>query len=689
MPVPPPPPPPMGQANNATSATASQWPLLDKDGKPVYFTKDPLVLQAGQPAVDPAQLTDPDSFIFRILASPTQDRDQQADPGLVPLFALLKSQIPGLPMSRQVQPKVLYYNLGRLRAAQLTLDDYNKLVASRIAAASSADKDAVLPDEENDPVIRYTRHHATDLFSVLGIAVHSPTTRVHVPGLDALIQAVEQVYANAIASHRAAIRSGSVEFDGLGELYLPGTLVAARTSLAGSTMAGFRVRSSWFEEKRTLFRVETSFHIRMETLVALGGGYLTLVSFEEVYSGWTGDKVRGLSDLGVAVPIQRGKHCLEILTNRAASSCIATRLALLRHGARGSLAPSATHGRIILDPTRGMLLGHYPAQGADEVTQAILTAAGRFKRMLSGPDLAKHRLPPVGDGSQLVFHATPNGIPDHMHAVVWPALVGFSLPTKSWGHVLRLIRALVKFGGGGGKYHFEDLIQGKSGGSVFLLHGPPGVGKTLTAEAIAEMLHRPLYYVTMGELGTNPEEMEARMGQVLDLCSGWNALVLIDEADVFLEKRTTANGDVTRNAMVCVMLKMLEYHEGIMFLTTNRVAEFDPAIESRITVALRYEPLDVQARAKVWENLMRQVKGGVVVDPGMDYEQLAKEKVMNGRQIKNAVRLGLALAEEGGDGRITMDLVRQTMAITAIGREEMSGDVSCFKLAYAVPLPGN
>jgi ATP-dependent Lon protease len=37
-----------------------------------------------------------------------------------------------------------------------------------------------------------------------------------------------------------------------------------------------------------------------------------------------------------------------------------------------------------------------------------------------------------------------------------------------------------------------DVMEGKGEGAIFLLHGPPGVGKTLTAEAIAELLHKPL-----------------------------------------------------------------------------------------------------------------------------------------------------------------------------------------------------
>jgi hypothetical protein len=188
-----------------------------------------------------------------------------------------------------------------------------------------------------------------------------------------------------------------------------------------------------------------------------------------------------------------------------------------------------------------------------------------------------------GNGATADSMTLWQSVPTEFLLYCWPAVVGFSFTAKTWGHILvngleaiqfhdrafdqlvlaeerkQLIRALVRFGGEPGA---DDIVGGKRGGSIFLLHGPPGVGKTLTAEAIAEVLHRPLYYVSMGELGLTPDEMERRLSDVLELCAGWNALTLFDEADVFLETRTTS--DITRNAMVCVMLRLLEYHPGIL-----------------------------------------------------------------------------------------------------------------------------
>ncbi|KAJ7099777.1 hypothetical protein C8R44DRAFT_642185 [Mycena epipterygia] len=59
-----------------------------------------------------------------------------------------------------------------------------------------------------------------------------------------------------------------------------------------------------------------------------------------------------------------------------------------------------------------------------------------------------------------------------------------------------------------------------------------------------------------------------------------DAAVLIDEADVFLEERGTAS--IERNAMVAVFLRQLEYFQRVLFLTTNRVKQFNPAFQSRI-----------------------------------------------------------------------------------------------------------
>lgn len=68
------------------------------------------------------------------------------------------------------------------------------------------------------------------------------------------------------------------------------------------------------------------------------------------------------------------------------------------------------------------------------------------------------------------------------------------------------------------------------------------------------MLQRPLYSVSLGQLGTTPAELETKLGEILELCGKWDALILLDEADIFLEKRTTS-GSLERNAMVSVMLR--------------------------------------------------------------------------------------------------------------------------------------
>ncbi|KAK3314264.1 hypothetical protein B0H66DRAFT_568105 [Apodospora peruviana] len=197
----------------------------------------------------------------------------------------------------------------------------------------------------------------------------------------------------------------------------------------------------------------------------------------------------------------------------------------------------------------------------------------------------------------------------------------------------------------------DDIIGGKGSGLIMLLHGGPGTGKTLTAESVAELAEMPLYSVTCGDIGTKPDAVEKYLASVLHLGKEWNCVLLLDEADVFLEERSLS--DLERNSLVSVFLRTLEYYDGVLILTSNRVGTFDEAFKSRIQVALHYPVLDGPSREKIWRNFLGMLKEDQVdVDFG-GIEAKMKELAgvqMNGRQIRNAITTARQLAVFEGDG---------------------------------------
>ena len=209
---------------------------------------------------------------------------------------------------------------------------------------------------------------------------------------------------------------------------------------------------------------------------------------------------------------------------------------------------------------------------------------------------------------------------------------------------------------------FDDVIQGKGKGMIMLLSGPPSVGKTLTAESVAENMHVPLYIMSAGELGLQPGEVENKLADILEMVTKWNAVLLLDECDVFLEARSTH--DLERNKLVSIFLRVLEYYEGTLFLTTNRVANIDTAFQSRIHISLDYPDLTVEARRAIWENFLamgterHEVSGG-------DLDELMKLK-LNGRQIKNVLKTARLLAMQRG-GVLTKEHVNIVLNIGKIG----------------------
>ena len=168
------------------------------------------------------------------------------------------------------------------------------------------------------------------------------------------------------------------------------------------------------------------------------------------------------------------------------------------------------------------------------------------------------------------------------------------------------------------------------------------MGKTLTAETIAETHKRPLYTVPAGQIGVDPVKVETILTRIFKVASRWKAILLLDEADVFLAQRS---GDPHINALVSVFLRELERFGGILFLTTNRVQSFDEAMVSRIHVAIEYKPLGKDARKAVWKYFLEQArtKSGSP-DCAKLVDALAGLE-LNGREVCLLARFGITSDE--------------------------------------------
>ncbi|RAL09439.1 ATP-binding protein, partial [Aspergillus homomorphus CBS 101889] len=197
---------------------------------------------------------------------------------------------------------------------------------------------------------------------------------------------------------------------------------------------------------------------------------------------------------------------------------------------------------------------------------------------------------------------------------------------------------------------FDDFIKGKGRGLNVLFYGVPGVGKTFTVEATAERFQTPLYSVSAGDLIADhgdPLQLDMTLDRIFKIAKRLNTILLVDEADVFMEKRASYQG--SHNRLVTVFLRKLEYYEGVLFLTTNRVMEFDEAVLSRIHLKIKYPELTQNARRNIWESFLseaRTLQGPSTVDPS-EIEHLASMK-LNGREASHntsSLRLPLASVE--------------------------------------------
>jgi SpoVK/Ycf46/Vps4 family AAA+-type ATPase len=110
--------------------------------------------------------------------------------------------------------------------------------------------------------------------------------------------------------------------------------------------------------------------------------------------------------------------------------------------------------------------------------------------------------------------------------------------------------------------------------------------------------------------------------------------MLIDEADVYIKRR---DDNITMNAVVGVFLRVLEYFNGLLFLTTNRIDDIDEAIVSRCIALIKFHPPNDEARRKIWAVMTEQF--GLAVDAALLDALVATFPATSGRDIKGLAKL--------------------------------------------------
>lgn len=180
----------------------------------------------------------------------------------------------------------------------------------------------------------------------------------------------------------------------------------------------------------------------------------------------------------------------------------------------------------------------------------------------------------------------------------------------------------------------DDIIAGKGGGTAILCFGEPGLGKTLTAEVYSEVIQKPLYRVHAGQLGATITSVEEALEEILKRAERWGAVLLLDEADVYIRKR---GDDIEHNAVVAAFLRTLEYFHGLLFMTTNRAGDVDDAIVSRMIAMFKYEaPTDDMAQ-QLWRVLGKQFK--LALSDAFINKLIETFPGISGREIKQLLKL--------------------------------------------------
>ena len=132
-----------------------------------------------------------------------------------------------------------------------------------------------------------------------------------------------------------------------------------------------------------------------------------------------------------------------------------------------------------------------------------------------------------------------------------------------------------------------------------------------------------------------------------------------------------------------VLLRVLEYYDGILILTTNRIRTFDIAVQSRVSFAITYKNLDDKQKKNIYKNFIEQLNDDNCQNKHQLLRWLDEEdnveappfKRLNGRQIRNVLFSAASVASGEGDGRLKLEHIKKILRETQKFQEDINNMV--------------
>jgi len=183
-------------------------------------------------------------------------------------------------------------------------------------------------------------------------------------------------------------------------------------------------------------------------------------------------------------------------------------------------------------------------------------------------------------------------------------------PSRTWDDLVLPVEDFERVRMVAARYRHRDTVLDDwgfkpipSAGVVAMFSGPPGTGKTMSAEVIAADLGLDLFKVNLATMVSKYiGETEKNLEQLFDVADTGNVVLLFDEADSIFGKRSEVSDAQDRyaNLEVSYLLQRIERFDGLVILTTNLSSNIDNAFLRRIHVVVDFQAPDEGERRTLW-----------------------------------------------------------------------------------------